>query len=155
MTSKNNKLYLVKDAKKKTIYDYTLEYLESKYDILYNEISHDFQISLKKKKSWQHLNTNSLLIELTKAGIDIHTGKLEILLKSEWIPKYNPIREYFESLPAWDGVDYISKLASYLPMYHYDVFLYHFKKWLVRAILCAFEPNYFNKQALIITHKDA
>jgi len=153
MTSKNNKLYLAKDAKKKTIYDYTLEYLESKYDILYNEISHDFQISLKEKKSWQHLNTNSLLIELTKAGIDIHTGKLEILLKSEWIPKYNPIIEYFESLPTWDGVDYISKLASYLPMHQYDVFLYHFKKWLVRAILCAFEPNYFNKQALIITHK--
>ncbi|SHJ90763.1 hypothetical protein SAMN04487911_15510 [Arenibacter nanhaiticus] len=43
-------LYKVKDAKKKTIYDYTIEYLEGKYDIMYNEISHDFQISLKKRK---------------------------------------------------------------------------------------------------------
>lgn len=45
-------LYKVKDAKKKTIYDYTIEYLEGKYDIMYNEISHDFQISLKKRKKW-------------------------------------------------------------------------------------------------------
>ena len=35
-------LYTVKDAKRKTVYDYVLEYLEGKYDILYNEISHDF-----------------------------------------------------------------------------------------------------------------
>ncbi|WP_261375097.1 hypothetical protein [Maribacter sp. MAR_2009_72] len=41
------RLYHVKDAKKKTIYDYTMEYLESKYDITFNEISHDFQIAFK------------------------------------------------------------------------------------------------------------
>jgi predicted P-loop ATPase len=147
------KLYLVKNAKKKTIYDYTLEYVESKYTILYNEISHDFQISLKAEKSWQYLNVNSLLIELTKVGIEINAAKLEILLKSEYIAKYNPIKEYFETLPDWDGVDHISQLASYLPLYHYEVFEYHFKKWLVRAVLCALEIGYFNKQALIISHK--
>ena len=45
---KNDKLYQVSDPKKKTVYDYAIEYLFEKYDILYNEISHDFQISLKK-----------------------------------------------------------------------------------------------------------
>ncbi|MGB5362994.1 MAG: virulence-associated E family protein, partial [Aureibaculum sp.] len=153
MTSKNNKLYIVKDPKKKTIFDYTHEYLCSKYDIFYNEISHDFQISLKGKKSWYYLNVNSLIIELAKAGVDITPSKLEILIKSELIEKYNPIKEYFQSLPKWDGEDYIKKLASYVPTYDDKAFLYHLKKWLVRAILCALEPNYFNKQALIISHK--
>ena len=87
---KNDKLYQVSDPKKKTVYDYAIEYLFEKYDILYNEISHDFQISLKKKKQWSYLNLNSLIIELTKAGIDISTSKLEILIKSELIDKYNP-----------------------------------------------------------------
>lgn len=153
MTSKNNKLYIVKDPKKKTIFDYTHEYLCSKYDIFYNEISHDFQISLKGKKSWYYLNVNSLIIELAKAGVDITPSKLEILIKSELIEKYNPIKEYFQSLSKWDGEDYIKKLASYVPTYDDEAFLYHLKKWLVRAILCALEPNYFNKQALIISHK--
>ncbi|MDX5585676.1 MAG: virulence-associated E family protein, partial [Aureibaculum sp.] len=123
MTSKNNKLYIVKDPKKKTIFDYTHEYLFSKYDILYNEISHDFQISLNKEKSWHYLNVNSLIIELAKAGVDINPSKLEILIKSELIEKYNPIKEYFQSLPKWDGEDYIKKLASYVPTYDDEAFL--------------------------------
>ncbi|MDO6516566.1 VapE domain-containing protein [Zobellia uliginosa] len=154
MTTENKKgLYHVKDPKKKTIYDYTYDYLVEKYDIMYNEISHDFQISLKGQKRWHYLNLNSLIIELAKASIDISTAKLEILIRSELIQKHNPIKEYFNSLDKWDGTDYIKKLASYVPTYDDKAFLYHFKKWLVRAIKCALEPNYFNKQAFIISHK--
>ena len=78
MASTKNGLYLVKDPKKKTIFDYTYEYLCSKYDIFYNEISHDFQISLKNEKSWYYLNVNSLIIELAKAGIDISTAYFDV-----------------------------------------------------------------------------
>jgi hypothetical protein len=138
---RGDQLYKVRDAKKKTIYDYTIEYLEGKYDIMYNEISHDFQISCKQSTKWSYLNLNSLIIELAKAGIDISTGKLEILIRSELIPKYNPIRAYFESLPKWDGKDHILKLASYVPTYDDTAFVYHLKKWLVRAIKCALEPG--------------
>lgn len=152
-TTENKGLYHVKDPKKKTIYDYTIEYLDEKYNIMYNEISHDFQISVLNQKNWHYLNLNSLIIELAKAGIEISTGKLEILIRSELILKYNPIKEYFYSLEKWDGVDYISKLVSYVPTYDNKAFLYHFRKWLVRAIKCGLETSYFNKQALIISHK--
>ncbi|WP_437372209.1 VapE domain-containing protein [Maribacter litoralis] len=148
-----NPLYHVKDAKKKTVYDYTMEYLEGKYNITYNEISHDFQIALKDSTEWQYLNLNSLIIELAKAGIDIPNGKLETLIRSEWIPKCNPIREYFENLPKWDGQDHILKLASYVPTYEKEAFEYHFKKWLVRTIKCALEVHYFNKQAFVLSHQ--
>ncbi len=147
-----NSLYIVKDPKRKTVYDYVLEYLEGKYDILYNEISHDFQISMIGDKNWKYLNMNSLLIELAKAGIDVTTAKLEILIKSELIKRHNPIAEYFRSLPPWDGTDHIAKFASYVPLYEPELFLYHFKKWLVRSIKCALEPGYFNKQCLVICH---
>lgn len=151
--SQGDKLYHVKNAKKKTIYDYTMEYLEAKYDITYNEISHDFQIAFKNSKELKYLNLNSLIIELAKAGVDIPTGKLEILIRSEWIPKYNPVKEYFESLPKWDGEDHILKLASYVPTYEKEAFNYHFKKWLVRTLKCALEISYFNKQAFILSHQ--
>lgn len=145
-------LYFVKDSKKKTVFDYTMEYLEAKYDIMYNEISHDFQIAFKDSREWHYLNLNSLIIELAKAGVDIPTGKLEILIRSEWIPKCNPIKEYFTNLPKWDGKDHILHLASYVPTYEEEAFHYHFKKWLVRAVKCALEPNYFNKQAFVLSH---
>lgn len=153
MEQVKSRLYEVTDAKKQTIFDYAIEYLLEKYDILYNEISHDFQISFKEAGDWHYLNLNSLIIELAKAGIDISTAKLEILLKSDWIPKYNPIAQYFIKLPGWDKQDHIEKLASFVPTYEDQAFRYHFKKWLVRAVKCALEPGYFNKQALIISHK--
>lgn len=152
MENKSSNFYRADNPKKKTIFDYALDYLLEKYDILYNEISHDFQVSIKDQKDWRYLNFNSLIIELTSAGIEISSAKLEILIKSELIEKHNPIKEYFISLPKWDGIDHIAKLASYLPVYEEEVFLYHFKKWLVRSIKCALETSYFNKQALIISH---
>ena len=150
---KTNGLYKVSGKARNTIYDKVYKYLFAKYDIQYNEISHDFQICLKNKNDWHYLNLNSLIIELTKVDIEISVSKLEIFIKSEMISRHNPITNYFNSLPKWDGVDYIQKLASYVPTYENEAFLYHLKKWLVRAVKCALEDNYFNKQCLIIAHK--
>lgn len=93
MDDGKNSLYPVKNAKRKTVYNYVLEYQEGKYDNLYNEISHDFQIARKGDKSLHYLNMNFLLIELAQAGIDVTTAKLEILIKSELIKRHNPIAE--------------------------------------------------------------
>ena len=152
MDSKEN-LYVVDNPKKKTIFDYIADYLFEKYDIRYNEISHDYQISLKEKNAWHILNLNSLIIELAKVGIEVSPKKLEIFIKSELIEKHNPIQNYFQSLPKWDGVDYIKKLCSYVPTFEDEAFLYHLRKWLVRTVKCALETDYFNKQAFIISHK--
>jgi predicted P-loop ATPase len=153
MKAESKPLYIVDNPKKKTVFDYVADYLFEKYDIRYNEISHDFQISFRDENSWHYLNIHSLIIELTKAGVEISPGKLEIFIKSELIAKHNPIQNYFESLPDWDRTDYIKSLCSYVPTYEDDAFLYHFRKWLVRAVKCALEPSYFNKQAFIISHK--
>ena len=153
MDPKTQALYIVEDKHKTTVFDLAYSYATTKYDIRYNEISHDFDISLKNKKDWHIINMNSLLIELIQSGIHITNNKLEILMKSTMIEKHNPVKEYFSSLPDWDGTDYISQLASYVPTYDDSAFVYHLKKWLVRTIKCALEPDYFNKQAFILCHK--
>ncbi|MCD8432362.1 virulence-associated E family protein [Tenacibaculum finnmarkense genomovar ulcerans] len=153
MELEKHKLYRVEENARETIYDKVNDYLK-KYEVRYNEISHNIQIKLIGKPDiWYDLNLNSLLIELTQADIQISMGKLEIFIKSEFIKKHNPIQSYFESVKKWDGVDYIEKLASYVSSYEDEEFLYHLRKWLVRAIKCALEPNYFNKQCFVIVHK--
>ncbi len=149
----NLKLYQVKDNARETIYDKIIKYINSKYSIQYNEISHIVEIKIINSKKWHELNLNSLLIELAQSDIETTMNKLEILIKSELISKHNPIKTYFKSLKKWDGEDHISKLASYVPTYEDDNFQYHLKKWLVRTIKGSLEPNYFNKQCLIIAHK--
>ncbi len=146
------KLYLVSEQKKKTIYDFIMEYINENYDIRFDELGHDFQISLKGFNQWELFEINSFLIELAQSGIEVTPAKLEIFLRSHFIPKFNPITEYFRSLPCWQGEDHITELATYLPHKEPELFLYHFKKWLVRTVKCAMEKEYFNKQCLVLVH---
>jgi len=152
MTTQNERLYGVRDQKKKTVYDFILEYTSEKYDLRYDELGHDFQISFKGRNQWELLDTNSFLIELAQSSIEVTPARLEIFLRSHFIPKFNPIAEYFRSLPGWHGEDHIKELVSYLPLKEPTLFLYHFKKWLVRAVRCAMEKEYFNKQCLVLVH---
>lgn len=152
MSNQPEKLYGVREQKKKTIYDQILEYTREKYWVRYDEIGHELEISLKEIDQWEPLDVNSFLIELAQSNIEVTPAKLEIFLRSHYVPKFNPITAYFSSLPEWFGEDYIAKLASYLPLKEPELFLYHFKKWLVRAVKCAVEKNYFNKQCLVLVH---
>ncbi|PRX44399.1 VapE domain-containing protein [Salegentibacter salegens] len=147
-------LYHVSEQKKKTIYDFVDEYVSEKYDIRFNEISHEFQISIKESNTWEDFEVNSLLIELAKSNIEINPGKLDIYLRSNLISRFNPIAEYFEKLPKWVGGDHIRNLASFLPTKEPEQFLYHLRKWLVRTVKGALEKNYFNKQCLVLVHSE-
>jgi hypothetical protein len=115
MKKVESKLYQVSEQKKKTIYDFVDEYVSEKYDIRFNEISHEFQISIREANTWEDFEVNSLLIELAKSNIEINPGKLDIYLRSNLISRFNPIAEYFEKLPKWVGGDHIRNLASFLP----------------------------------------
>lgn len=152
MTDKNEKLYGVKEQKKKTVYDFIFEYTSEKYEIRYDELGHEFQISLKGKNEWEILDINSFLIELAQSNIEVTPAKLEIFLRSRFIQKFNPIEEYFRLLPKSFQGDPIAELASYLPLREPELFLYHFRKWLVRTVRCGIEKDYFNKQCLVLVH---
>ncbi|MDT0644534.1 VapE family protein [Zunongwangia sp. F363] len=152
MSSSPEKIYGVKEPKKKTIYDAIYEYTVVKYDIRFDELGHEFQISFKDQNQWEILETNSFLIELAQSNIEVNPAKLEIFLRSHFIPRFNPIAEYFKKLPKWYGEDHIGALASYLPLKEPNLFIYHFRKWLVRAVKCALEQDYFNKQCLVLVH---
>lgn len=150
---KKKNIYELDSHKQNTIYDSAYNQINENYDLRYDEIAHEFEIKLKNEKEWHELNLNSLIINLSKSGITITTDKLIILLNSNMIEHYNPLVSYFNNLPKWDNEDYIKKLASYLPVIEPEEFEYHLKKWMVRAVKCALEPSYFNKNCLVIVHK--
>lgn len=77
-------------------------------------------------------------------------NKLEILLKSHWIEKYNPIENYFKNLPKWNGENHIQKLANYITTTDNASFQNHFEKWLTRAVLCSLKKGYVNKQCFVL-----
>ena len=149
----DQELYTVDNLANITVYDEIHEHVSTKYDLFFNEISHEYLIRIKKQHKWHELNINSLTIELTKAGIRVRVSVLETYLNSHLIQKINPFKQYFKELKKWDGKDHIKELTSYIPTDNDALFEYHFKKWLVRTVKCAIDHKYFNKNCIVFAQE--
>jgi predicted P-loop ATPase len=153
----SNKQEVVKKKDKQkgtTIFHIVEEYLSKHYEFRFNTILLDIEYKPKTNNSkWSICNEDSLFIEMQKKGINIQMAKLISILKSNFVPKYNPIHSYFRGLRKWDGKDYISQLVNYVTTPSPKEFSYHLTKWLARSVKCMLVDGYFNKQAFIITDK--
>ena len=146
----------VKDEERnhfQTIFHVVENYLSKHYDFRFNTILLDIEYKRKLSQDWSICNEDSLFIEMQKKNINIQIAKLISILKSDFVPKYNPIQSYFKKLRKWDGKDYVETLTSYVTTPNKKEFAYHLKKWLARAVKCMLIDGYFNKQAFIITDK--
>ena len=90
---------------------------------------------------------------LTKYGVDkISTSKIEEMIKNRTICDiYNPIKEFFNTLPKWDGVDYFEKICNYIdldPDENTVFFQEMLKKHIVRSVRCALEVKYAHRVVL-------
>lgn len=135
-----------------TIFHQAEDYLQKHFDFRYNTISLDIEYSPKKQNRFSILNENQLFVTINKAGIKVSMDKLICILKSDFVPHYNPLTTYFQQLPKWDGQDHIRLLASHLHTEQPAQLQAQFKKWLVRCVRSTMEPSYYNKQAFIIVH---
>jgi hypothetical protein len=135
-----------------TIFHQSEDFLKKHFDFRYNTVSLDIEVSKKNANAFQVANENQLFITMNKSGIKISIDKLICILKSDFVPHYNPVTTYFEKLPKWDKEDHIGNLASHLHAEHPTQLHVQFKKWLIRCVRCAMEPGYYNKQAFILVH---
>lgn len=145
------------EARKKKIQGNTIfhqieDFLSTHYDIRFNTLDLDLEISEKSQNNWNTLKIENLYIELKRLGFKFSIGDLQILLRSDYIKDFDPLKSYFKNLPQWDQkVDYISKFSNYVRAENQERFNYHFKKWCMRAAKCAIDNNFFNKQAFILS----
>lgn len=142
------------EKKLTTIFHIAIQYLEENHELRFNAISLDIEIKKKHDNNWKSCNEDSLWLEMQMENIKIPQQSLIAILKSDFVPVYNPLKNYFENLLGWDGQDYIQQFAGYVTLDETEnrqQFEYHFKKWCVRAVKCALIDGYFNKQAFVLT----
>lgn len=138
-----------------TIFHKAENYILKNYDLRFDVIANEIEITPKNKNDWQDLNENSLYIEMQKKHIAIQKNNLTAILMSDFVPRFNPLKDYFENLPTWDKkTDYIKQFLSYVELEtgeDREQFIYHFKKWCVRSVKCSTIEGYFNKQAFVLS----
>lgn len=126
------------------------KFLAERYSFRYNEVANEIELKGKDEKEYSPLNENNIYRELQHNNINFSQNNLQALLRSDWVKPFNPIKEYFETLPEWDGqTDYINMLCGYITAKDQERFTRHLKKALVRCIACSLGEA-FNKHAFIL-----
>jgi hypothetical protein len=85
----------------------------------------------------QPANVDEIYRQLQKARFKYKLDNIKSLLRSDFVLRYDPIADYFQSLPVWDQKEsHIDKLASYITADDPVFWRGQFKKALVRSINC-------------------
>ena len=95
---------------------------------------------------------NTVLCKIKYEGLSCSMTTLRTMLASDFVPPYDPYREYFEHLPAWDGqTDYIEQLASTVGTSNPEFWQKCFRKWLVALTGSLIDEKVINHTAIIFS----
>lgn len=76
---------------------------------------------------------NSMAIRALKAGLDSWDKDLRRFIESNDIALYEPLDDYLESLPRWDGKDRVEELAQRVPTRH-PMWQHLFHIWMLSMV---------------------
>ncbi|MDP2061261.1 MAG: VapE family protein, partial [Flavobacteriaceae bacterium] len=134
------------------------KYISERYEIFFNIIANKFMYRVVDESEFMELNLDNIYRELKKHHLSYSHSDLKSLFKSDFTTKVNVFKEYFETLPEWDGADIIGRLAEYIKVQDLtkksnerERFNRMFKKTLVRMVACSLEAG-FNKQCFTLVH---
>lgn len=142
------------ERSKNYVYENIANYISDRVDLRYNDV----RLMLEYRKRGEDNYTafadrerNKLLLDMKEDNLFQFTkADYELYISSGRVRNFDPYKEYFESLPEVVG-DPIKELASYIGVEEgkdYS-FAWQLRKWLVRTVKCALEPDYYNKQILV------
>ena len=127
------------------------------YDFRKNIVLEKIEMSAKgenKYKKMTEWDYNSIYCKLQKSACKISKDTLRSILNSDFVRMYDPFKEYFTKLPAWDGTtDHILELASTVKTTKDDFWHDCFKKWIVAFVATAVSEKITNHSVIVFAGK--
>ena len=97
--------------------------------------STDCRVRRDKTKSFGRVNYDTIARFVQHCGHNTTPEKIKSLLRSDFVPEYDPIKNYFYNLEKWDGkTDFISNFGNHVQCENQKFWLDMFKKHLVRSV---------------------
>ena len=130
------------------------EHIFNSYDLKVNTVSNELYGKLKGEKDYQLFSEDTITYDLYTSGFNKFNQILPVIISNK-VEKYDPIKQYFESLPKWDNSqpDYIQKLSEFVVIEDKKWWEMMFKKHLVRMVAQGILKIPFNKQCLTLVGK--
>lgn len=130
-------------------------YLTEHYEFKFNSITHRLLVRIRgKDEPYHYLEEYEFNTILRRIKIhNIHCSKeiLLMILKSDYVQKFDPYTEYLDNLPEWDGNDYVAQLAKSVTVTQPEHFEICLRKWLVGMVASLMDENVSNQTAIILS----
>lgn len=125
------------------------EFLEESYDVRFNSITQQLEYREKNSIGYEQFTDQiktDIVIQLKQLFFKKPKEDLDDLLNSSMIPRFDPIKEYFNSI-SYEGDGYIDRLCRCIVLDDPDriidgkpykeLFRSYFEKWLTACYLCS------------------
>ncbi|MCQ2243381.1 MAG: virulence-associated E family protein [Bacteroidaceae bacterium] len=122
--------------------EYRLNICLNRLDIKWKEGMVPETLTDVKAGCWVALtnqDVNDLWRRMRLSGLKVKLNEVQNILGSRFVPEYNPLVEYINSLPEWDGHDYIRDIVDGIVLKedtpeNRDYLYWTLKKWLVNMV---------------------
>jgi len=92
-----------------------ITYIDENYDVRNNIVLNTIEWKPKNESKYVEFSEHDLFLELQLNNYRISKDTIKSIVLSNRTLKFNPLVEYLEKLPKWDGkTDYIGLLSNYL-----------------------------------------
>ncbi len=108
----------LKHVKSSQLLTYKTEaFLNSRYELRKNVMTGVAQYRSKDTYDYHFADLtkevlNTMSIRALKAGLDSWDKDIKRYTESTMIPEYDPVNDWLEQLPKWDGIDRVTELAN-------------------------------------------
>lgn len=134
------------------------QHISEFYETRYNELLHIMEYRRKVSGTEQpepfhildDMVENSIWAEINEPGYTCNVKMIQNLIYSDFSVSYHPIREYFDSLPEWDGTDYIRILADSVRTNHQNFWTEFLERYLVGMCAAATQDEIVNHTVLLL-----
>lgn len=130
-------------------------FLSANYEFKFNSITQRLLVRIRGADiQYHYLNSyefNTILRKIKTQNIGCSKDTLFMILRSDFVPQFDPYVEYLDSLPEWDSVDYIAQLASSVTVTWPAHFEKCLRKWLVGMVATLLDENVSNQTAIIFS----
>ena len=130
-------------------------FLSAYYEFKFNSITQRLLVRIRgTDASFHYLDSyefNTILRKIKTQNIGCSKDTLFMILRSDFVPQFDPYTNYLNNLPEWDGVDYIGQLASSVIVTQPTHFEMCLRKWLVAMVATLLDENASNQTAIIFS----
>lgn len=147
---------LESDTKNSSQIDVIFGYLNAHYEFKFNFVTRRvlYRCLSAVDQSFRDLTDfdfNSILVAIKREQISCSKDMLKMILESNLVHGYDPYTMYIDSLPEWDGTDYIGLLANTVETTDNLFWEKCFRKWLVAMLGGWYFERVVNHTAIIFS----